>query len=122
MTDEEREHLMNFVLEGQARHEVNIQKIDERFEKSERETAQLRRVLLSAVRLGRRERSETREKFNALINAQIRTEESLAAFQSRTEEILGALQLQTHLLTKSVSKADERIDALEEARSNGGIS
>jgi len=127
MTDEEREQLMNFLLEGQARHEVNIQKLGESFAEqqrgfktSERETAQLRRVLHSAIRLGRRERSETREKFNALINAQIRTEESLTAFQSRTEEMLGALQSQTHLLTKAVSRADERIDKLEEAGSNGG--
>ena len=144
MTEEERERLINFLLEGQARHEVSIQKTEERFEKSEREYAQLRRVLLAAIRIGRRERTETREKINALINAQMRTEESLmsfrahteesrlrvdetisklatnlAAFQSRTEEMLGALQLQTDLLTKAVSKADQRIDRLEEAGSNG---
>src|SRR5205807_6778704 len=102
MTEEERQRQMDFLLEQQARFDGNSQKLEKGFtelqhgfKKSEREMAQLRRVLLSAIRLGRRERSETREKFDALINAQIRTEEGLASFQSRvaefqsrTEEIL----------------------------------
>ncbi len=120
MTDEERQRQMDFLVEGQARFDANIHKLETGFQRSEHETAQLRRVLLSAIRLGRRERSETREKINTLINAQIRTEEGLAAFQTSTGEILAAFKTQTNLLTKSLAKTNERVDALEEAGGNGG--
>jgi len=99
MDNEERQRQMDFLLEQQARHN--------------REIAQLRRVLLSAIRIGRRERIDIREKFGALVDAQIRTEDNLAAFQAETRQAFG-------LLTKSLSRTIDRVEDLEDSHGNGG--
>ena len=63
---------MDFLLQQQARHDHDI--------------AQIRRILLSAIRIGRRDRADFREKLNALINAQIKSEEEVAAFRIESHE------------------------------------
>lgn len=99
MDDQQRQHQMDFMLEQQARHNQEI--------------AQLRRVLLSAIRFGRRERTDLREKFSALLDAQIRTEDNLAAFQAETRHGYA-------LLSKSLSHTIDRVEALEDSRGDGG--
>ena len=90
MTDQERQRQMDFIVEQQARFESSI-------EVGRQEVAQIRRVLISAIRLARRERSEARAKFEALTDAQIRTNENeeemnaLTDAQIRTEEKMNAL-------------------------------
>ena len=46
----------------------------------------LERIMKLVVRAGLRERRETRDKINALIDAHMRTEASIERFQARTEE------------------------------------
>ena len=53
------------------------------------------RILLLAIKAGARERKETREKINALIDAQIRTEATLERFEARTEESLARFEAHT---------------------------
>jgi hypothetical protein len=123
MTDQERQRQMDFILEQHARFESSI-------EVGQQELAQIRRVLLSAVRLARRERSETREKFNALTDAQIRTEENLVTFRAQTTEHINALkdnlaafqgQVGQALsdVAQSLVQTNRRIDGLDETRGNG---
>jgi uncharacterized protein involved in exopolysaccharide biosynthesis len=124
MTPEERQRQMDFLLEHQARHDHEI--------------AQIRRILLSGIRIARRDRSDFREKLNALINAQIKSEEDLAAFRIETREGIAAIQAETRqfqaetrrfqvetreavsLLTRSVGETIDRVDELEDTRGNGG--
>src|SRR5205814_10322046 len=71
MTDEELNRKFDIVAEHLATVAVNQQKSDARIDR-------LERVLSLAIRSYRRERKETREKFDALIDAQTRTDEALA--------------------------------------------
>ncbi|MDT5121659.1 MAG: hypothetical protein QOC96_1141 [Acidobacteriota bacterium] len=71
MTDEELNRKFDVVAEHLATVAVNQQKSDARID-------HLERVLSLAIRSYRRERKETREKFDALIDAQTRTDEALA--------------------------------------------
>lgn len=124
MNHEERQRQMDFLLQQQANHD--------------REIAQIRRILLSAIRIGRRDRSDFREKLNALINAQIKGEEELAAFRVESREGIAKIQAGTQrfqaetqkfqaetrqafsLLTKSVAETIDRVDELEDSHGNGG--
>jgi hypothetical protein len=129
MNNEERQRQMDFLLQQQARHEL----------------AQIRRILLSAIRSGRRDRTDFREKLNALINGQIKSEEEIAAFRIESHENIAAIQAETRqfqagtlqfqaetrefqaetrhafsLLTKSVAETIDRVDAIEDSQENGG--
>jgi uncharacterized protein involved in exopolysaccharide biosynthesis len=114
---------MDFLLGQQGRHDHEI--------------AQIRRILLSGIRIARRDRTDFREKLNALINAQIKSEEELAAFRIETRRGIAAIQAETRqfqaetrqfeadarvavsLLTTSVAETIDRVDDLEDSRSNG---
>lgn len=61
----------------------------------ERRLDRLESIVKLMIKAGRRERKETREKINALIDAQMRTEEALVSFQTRTEEALAHFSLRT---------------------------
>jgi hypothetical protein len=131
MNYEERQRQMDFLLQQQANHD--------------REIAQIRRILLSAIRIGRRDRSDFRERLNALINAQIRGEAELAAFRIEWHEGITAIQAETSqfqsetrefqaetrefqaetrqafsLLTRAVGETIDRVDELEDSHGNGG--
>jgi hypothetical protein len=108
MNDEDRQRQMDFRLEQQARHDHEI--------------AQIRRILLSGIRIARRDRAEFREKLNILVDAQIRNEEGLVAFRNESQQIIAAMQAETRefksetrqafsKLTKSVVETIDRVDA-----------
>jgi hypothetical protein len=101
MTDEELNRKFDIVAEHLATLAVNQQKADERMEKSDARIDRLERVLSLAIRSYRRERKETREKFDALIAAQIHTDESLAKLA----------QAQSNL-AESLEHTDKRLDTL----------
>ena len=123
MNDDERQRQMDFLLEQQARHDHEI--------------AQIRRILLSGIRIARRDRSDFREKLNALINAQIKSEEELAAFRIESRQGIAAIQAETRqfqaetrqfqaetreavsLLTRSIADTSDRVEKLEDSQSNG---
>lgn len=78
MTNEERQRQMDFILNQQAQFAVNMQKLEEADMRSSRRIDRLERVLVLAIREYRQERKETREKFNALIDTQNRTDDAIA--------------------------------------------
>lgn len=94
MTDEERQRKIDFILEQQAQFTANMQKLGEADGRANKRIDRLERVLALAIRAGQRERKETREKFNALVAAQTRTDEAMAKLaesQVHTDRRLDAL-------------------------------
>ena len=108
MTDEELNRKFDIVAEHLATLAVNQQKADERMEKSDARIDRLERVLSLAIRSYRRERKETREKFDALIDAQMHTDESLTQLAQAQSSLAESL---THL-TESLEHTDKRLDTL----------
>jgi len=71
------------------------------------------------IKAGRRERKETREKINALIDAQMRTEEAMAHLahaQANTEEKLNAFITNTD---EKLSALINTVDRIANERGNG---
>ncbi|MBV9957503.1 MAG: hypothetical protein JO360_03745 [Acidobacteria bacterium] len=68
MTEDERQRQMDFIVETLGR--ITIQN-DKGFKRLDR----MERILLLTIRAGRRERIEWRDHYNALVDAQLRTEE-----------------------------------------------
>jgi hypothetical protein len=83
----------------------------------------LERILLLVVRAGARERKETREKINALIDAHMRTEATLERFEARsddfeahTQEFLFRLeeaQLHTEEALARLARGQDRLKAAQ---------
>jgi len=108
MNDEEINRKFDVVAGHLATLAVNQQKAEERAAKADERAAKadtrldrLERVLSLAIRANQRERKETRDKINALIDAQTHTEESLAKLA----------QAQSSLV-ESLGHTDKRVDAL----------
>ena len=108
MTDEELNRKFDIVAEHLATLAVNQQKADERMEKADARIDRLERVLMLSIRSYQRERKETREKFDALIAAQMHTDESLAKLAQAQSNLAESL---THL-TESLEHTDKRLDTL----------
>jgi hypothetical protein len=80
MSEDQTQRKMDFIIEQQA--------------KSEQRISRLERVMKLAIRAGLRERRDTRHNINALINAQLHTDEAMAKLaeaQAHTDERLSAL-------------------------------
>jgi hypothetical protein len=91
MTDEERQRKMDFILDQQAQFAVNMQKLGEADARSNKRIDRIERVLILAIRERRRERKETREKFNALVNAQTYTEDSVTKLRESQARLADAM-------------------------------
>lgn len=87
MTDEERRRQMDFIILQQAQFAANMQMLQEADARASKRIDRLERVLKFAVRAGLRERRESREKMNALIDAQHR----MADAQTHSDQRLDAL-------------------------------
>jgi phage-related minor tail protein len=131
MTYEEMQRMMEFILEQQAQLVANGQRTDERINRADERVNRLIDIVdrLATVTVGRFEGADARvsalseevdAKFAALIDAQIRTEETLSAkinalveSQARTEETLNtkisALVEAQRLTSESVRKTDEAV-------------
>ncbi len=86
MTDEERQRTMDFILSQQAQFAANMQRLEESDERARVEQGRannridrVERVLKLAIRAGLRERKDTREKLNALLESQAHTDKRLDA-------------------------------------------
>jgi hypothetical protein len=80
MSEDQTQRKMDFIIEQQA--------------KSEQRISRLERVMKLAIRAGLRERRDTHANINALVNAQIHTDEvmaRLAQAQAHTDERLSVL-------------------------------
>lgn len=71
------------------------------------------------IKAGRRERKETREKINALIDAQLRTEEALAQFARRTEDEMARLTRAQAGTEESLKALINTVDRIARERGNG---
>jgi hypothetical protein len=87
MTNEEMQGAMQFILEQQAQFASNMQRLEESDARASKRIDRLERVVGLALRAGFRERKETREKINALIESQL----NLTEAQTHTDERLNAL-------------------------------
>ncbi|HMJ26612.1 MAG TPA: hypothetical protein VK475_12310 [Pyrinomonadaceae bacterium] len=61
MTDEERQRAMDFIVEQQAKFEVDIEKINESYRKAEHRFDRDERILKLMIKAGRRARQRMRE-------------------------------------------------------------
>jgi hypothetical protein len=105
MNDEERQRTMDFMLQQQAKFDAHIAELRESDKRADIRLTRLENILRGAIRTGLRERREWRERYAALVDAQVRTEDvldSLAArqermqeSQERTQESLERMQEQT---------------------------
>lgn len=102
MTDQERQRQMDFIVQQQARFESSI-------EVGRQEVAQIRRVLISAIRLARRERSDARAKFEALTDAQIRTDEKFATLA----DLNAQSTVKINALTDAQIRSEEQFAAFQ---------
>ncbi|MDT5268825.1 MAG: hypothetical protein QOH49_1011 [Acidobacteriota bacterium] len=75
MTDEERQRMMDFILQQQAQFAVGMQRLEETDARASTRLDRLERTLILMARQFRRERRDLRERMAALVDAQIKTEE-----------------------------------------------
>jgi hypothetical protein len=61
MTDEERQRAMDFIVQQQAKNEIEIQRIHESFRKAEHRFDRDERILKLMIKAGRRARTQMRE-------------------------------------------------------------
>ena len=71
----------------------------------------LERIMKLVVRAGLRERRETRDKINALIDAHIRTEDTIEKMSQRTEEAMARLAQEQGSLVQSQATTDEKLNS-----------
>ena len=130
MTDEERQRTMDFILQQMAQLAASAQRNEEERQKRERKDArrdvsvtQIRRILAGAIWESRRYRRDFNERITALVNAQMRSDET----HSRLDEKMNALidaQLKTEEALRSLAATTERnsrdIASLAKANKNTG--
>ena len=75
----------------------------------------LERLFKLMIRIGDRERKELRERINALIDAQMRSEAVFADFQQKSDERMTRMQEAT---ADFQQKSDERMTQMQEATAN----
>ena len=96
---------MNDWKERMARADERMSQVDERMARAERRMTRVENILKLAIRAGRRERREWREKYAALVDAQVRSEAKL----ERTEEVVA----RTEEAVMRVSEAQVRTEAAQ---------
>jgi hypothetical protein len=129
MTEEELNRKFEFIANVLADVSIRQQKAEERAESAQKRMDhtdkrmdhtdkrmdRLERVLLLAIRAGRRERREWREHFAVLADSHMRLEAAMAQSQAHTDAAFAKL-------AESQSHTDRRLDALIDivrARLNG---
>ena len=87
MNDEERQRMMDFILQQQAQFAVGMQRLEEADARASLRLDRLERTVVLMARQFRRERKDLRERIVALVDAQVRTEE----ITRRNSEAINAL-------------------------------
>ncbi len=114
MNEEERQRTMNFILEQQAQSAARMQKFDEGMQRLEEADARAvrrmdkfeRNLVRMAVQF-RRERKDLRERINALVNAQIKSEDKAAGWQDRHARI-------EEMTARNAAASEARLSRIEE--------
>jgi len=125
VTDEERQRTMDFILQQQAQFAAGMQRSEERMQRLEEADARasrrmdrFERVLVLMAQRFRRERRDMRERINALIEAQMRTEEA----GLRMEEAVLSLTTATERNTKDIASLSEKGKGKDGDAGDGGAS
>ena len=105
-------HLASLAV-SQQKAEERQQRADERQQRADERIARLERLLLLAVRAGRRERNEWREQHEVLIDAQIRMEAMFTESQTRTDAAIAQL---ADAQVRTDRKLEALIDIVREDR------
>lgn len=106
------EFIKNTLADMTVKQQIFEEESKERFARSERRMDRLENVLKAAIRAGLRERREWRQKHNALIDAQMRSEEKLV----RLEEGQARSQERLNEQTEAQVRADLALERLAEAQ------
>src|SRR5712691_5604300 len=94
MTDEERQRAMDFIVEQQAKFEVDIELLNESYRKAEHRFDRDERILKLMIKAGRRARQHLREQdklFQGQMSVVNEKLETLAESQIHTDKRLDAL-------------------------------
>lgn len=102
--DERRQWQMDFILDQQAQFTTDIQHLKELHVQAEKRTDRLERVVKLMIRAGRRERREWRERYTALVDSQIQTEE----ITRRNSEAIARNSIAINQLTEIVRQLATR--------------
>src|SRR5215813_2958084 len=113
MNNEEFDRKMAFIVEQQARFASDIQQLQESQARTDQVVAQIGDVVTRLANVTHAGFTEVNAKINALIDAQIRTEENIARLEKNTEENIGRLEKNVARLEKNVARTDENIARLE---------
>lgn len=115
-TDERRQWQMDFILDQQAQFTTDMHQLKELHAQAEKRTDRLERVVKLMIRAGRRERREWRERYTALVDSQIQTEE----ITRRNSEAIARTNEAVERASESVARSNEAIERTNESvtRSN----
>lgn len=101
---------MNDWKERMARADERMEGFDERMNRAERRMIRVENILKLAIRAGRRERREWREKYAALVDAQMRSEAKLERVEEAVATVSEA-QTRTEEAVVHMSQAQGRTEA-----------
>ncbi len=118
--DERRQRQMDFILEGQAQFTEHMQQADRRMDR-------LERVVKLIIHAGRRERREWRERYNALVDSQMRTEAATRQIDQEWHGRYNALidsQMRTEELTRrngeDIGRLEKMVERIATNRNGNG--
>ena len=118
MDAEERQRTMDFILQQQAKFDAGINELRENYAKADVRLTRLENILRGAIRTGLRERREWREKYAALVDAQIKTEDAARGQTDRMTELQAVVRRNSEnikSLEEATRRNSENIKSLEEA-------
>ena len=109
MSDEERQQRqMEFILDQQAQ-------LTEKMLQADKRMGRLERVVKLMIRVGRREQRDWREHYNALVDAQMRTE----TLTQRNSENISQVSADVGRVSTDISRLERIVEQLVTSR-NGG--
>ena len=100
MNEEERERTMNFILEQQAQSAARMEKLE--------------RAVIVMAHTFRRERKDLRERINALVGAQVRSEDKIASSDERLSRMEEMMERSIASSSENFREAEKRMQRIEE--------
>ncbi len=117
MNDEDLNRKFDLVADQLATVTTNLQRVEEVQARDRTRLDRLERVVKMALRVGLRERRDTREKINALIDSQIRLEQAMLESRTQTNALIDSqIRLEQAMLESrtQMNVFQERTSAFEE--------